>query len=173
MITYKVKQNAKGGVTIMAQLAKKGAWKKVRKFATVEHGIFWTELSNLLHAEDADAQLTALLTQYPKIKMKVSNEECIATMLKEEAHFILTNFTTATPAVVATPTVVEKKTPNSVVKTQKKRKAYTLLSVAQKIEKAEAKAARSAAYKLRCVARAARHAARAARRLAKHSLVSE
>ena len=171
MLTYKVKQNAKGGVTIMAQLNNKGAWRKVRKFAKAEYGLFWVALTALIHSDNADAELTELLTQHPTIKMKVNNTECIAIMLKEEAKMIaditfLNKPIKDTKEVKVVNTTTGATTMTTAV--DKVEAGFKSAEYIQKqIDKSQAKADRSAAYKVRKEARAARHAARDARRLAK------
>ena len=120
MLTYKVKQNPKGGATLSAQLNNKGPWRKMRKFSNATHAVLMADMYKVLHNTDADAKLTVLLAQHPDVKLKVSNEECLKTLAKEEAKFeadmVLLNKPTKVVAVAATAPAVEQKTRKIAVK---------------------------------------------------------
>lgn len=80
-----MKQKPKGGATVVAQLNNKGAWHKVNGFNKVEHAEFYAQLANVIHEADALAQITKLTSETKVAKMKVTAEQCLATLLDTDA----------------------------------------------------------------------------------------
>ena len=84
MLTYKINAS-KNRFTLFARLDNKGPWRKTRRaFGDITKANLQLAMLNVLHADDAVAQIDALIAQVKGIKMKVSTEEAVAIMLKEE-----------------------------------------------------------------------------------------